>query len=90
MKCVICKKEIESKEFIPFCSSRCRNIDLNRWLEEVYVVPDSVMSDSVAPSDVATDNNAGNNVEKSAGQDSKIDLYENMNCPDSSVGRAED
>ncbi len=72
MKCVICKKEIELKEFVPFCSSRCRNIDLNRWFDEVYVVPD------------------GDNVEKNAGQDSKIDLYENMNCPDSSVGRAED
>ena len=30
------------------------------------------------------------NIEKSAGQDQQIDLYENMNCPDSSVGRAED
>ncbi len=76
MKCVICKKEIESKDFVPFCSSRCRNIDLNRWFNEVYVVPDDVITD--------------NNVEKNAGQDSKIDLYENMNCPDSSVGRAED
>ena len=71
MKCVICKKEIESNEFIPFCSSRCRNIYLNRWFNEIYVVPDG-------------------NIEKSAGQDQQIDLYENMNCPDSSVGRAED
>ena len=71
MKCVICKKEIETREFVPFCSSRCRNIDLNRWFSGVYVIPDS-------------------DIEKSAGQDPKIDLYENMNCPDSSVGRAED
>ena len=71
MKCVICKKEIKSREFVPFCSSRCRNVDLNRWFDEVYVIPDS-------------------NIEKNAGQDQQIDLYENMNCPDSSVGRAED
>ncbi|MCR4624048.1 MAG: DNA gyrase inhibitor YacG [Alphaproteobacteria bacterium] len=71
MKCVICKKEIESEKFMPFCSSRCRNVDLGRWFDEVYVFPDD-------------------NVEKNAGQASKIDLYENMNCPDSSVGRAED
>ena len=71
MKCVICKKEIKSREFVPFCSSRCRNVDLNRWFDEVYVIPDS-------------------NNEKNAGQDQQIDLYENMNCPVSSVGRAED
>ena len=76
MKCVICKKEIESKEFVPFCSARCRNIDLNRWFDGVYAIPESDISEG--------------DVEKSAGQDSKIDLYENMNCPDSSVGRAED
>ena len=70
MKCVICKKEIE-EEFIPFCSSRCKNIDLNRWFDEIYVIP-------------------GDDIEKNAGQGPKIDLYENMNCPDSSVGRAED
>ncbi len=71
MKCVICKKEIEGGKFIPFCSSRCRNMDLNRWFSETYVVSDD-------------------DIEKNAGQGSKIDLYENMNCPDSSVGRAED
>ena len=23
----------------PFCSARCRNVDLNRWLSGSYVVP---------------------------------------------------
>ncbi len=38
MKCVICKKEIQDESFVPFCSSRCRNIDLNRWFDGEYVI----------------------------------------------------
>jgi endogenous inhibitor of DNA gyrase (YacG/DUF329 family) len=29
----------------PFCSSRCRIIDLGRWLGEEYRVPDKTPSD---------------------------------------------
>jgi uncharacterized protein len=25
---------------MPFCSERCRSIDLNRWLDESYSLPD--------------------------------------------------
>jgi endogenous inhibitor of DNA gyrase (YacG/DUF329 family) len=25
--------------FRPFCSKRCRDVDLNRWLNGVYAVP---------------------------------------------------
>ncbi len=25
----------------PFCSERCKNIDLGRWLDESYTVPDT-------------------------------------------------
>ncbi len=25
----------------PFCSDRCKNIDLGRWLDESYSVPDA-------------------------------------------------
>ena len=25
----------------PFCSDQCRNIDLSRWLDESYIVPNS-------------------------------------------------
>jgi uncharacterized protein len=28
-----------SPAFRPFCSRRCRNIDLNRWLTGAYAVP---------------------------------------------------
>ena len=28
-----------SREFYPFCSSRCKDVDLNRWLSGVYLIP---------------------------------------------------
>jgi len=36
--CPICGKDAAAR-FAPFCSARCKQIDLNRWLSEVYVVP---------------------------------------------------
>ncbi len=39
--CPICSKrfDIGLTEAMPFCSKRCREIDLNRWMEEEYGVP---------------------------------------------------
>lgn len=39
MVCPVCKKESE-KEFRPFCSKRCADIDLNRWLNGQYAIND--------------------------------------------------
>jgi uncharacterized protein len=36
--CPICGKP-ESGAFRPFCSARCADVDLNRWLSGVYAVP---------------------------------------------------
>ncbi len=38
-KCPICRKEVtrENPEF-PFCSDRCRIIDLGNWASEKYVI----------------------------------------------------
>jgi endogenous inhibitor of DNA gyrase (YacG/DUF329 family) len=36
--CPICGKP-RIHNFRPFCSSRCRNIDLARWLDGSYAVP---------------------------------------------------
>lgn len=36
--CPICGKATE-QAFTPFCSKRCADIDLNRWLSGVYAVP---------------------------------------------------
>ena len=37
-KCPICGKPAV-REFYPFSSKRCADIDLNRWLSGVYAVP---------------------------------------------------
>ncbi|WP_435258090.1 DNA gyrase inhibitor YacG [Thioclava sp. FR2] len=38
MTCPICSKETDAK-YRPFCSRRCADIDLGRWLNESYVIP---------------------------------------------------
>ena len=37
-RCPICRKPVDP-HFRPFCSKRCRDVDLARWLNEVYAVP---------------------------------------------------
>lgn len=36
--CPICGKPT-AEATRPFCSSRCRDVDLNRWLKGTYVIP---------------------------------------------------
>ena len=36
--CPLCRKPVD-QAFKPFCSKRCADIDLNRWLSGVYAVP---------------------------------------------------
>jgi endogenous inhibitor of DNA gyrase (YacG/DUF329 family) len=37
-KCPVCKKAVNEK-YKPFCSKRCADIDLGRWLNESYIIP---------------------------------------------------
>ncbi|MBN9306814.1 MAG: DNA gyrase inhibitor YacG [Devosia sp. 67-54] len=37
-KCPICGKPATQANY-PFCSPRCQDIDLNRWLSDSYRVP---------------------------------------------------
>ena len=39
-KCPICGKPA-TEASTPFCSERCRDVDLNRWFSGSYVVPAS-------------------------------------------------
>ncbi|TWU25523.1 DNA gyrase inhibitor YacG [Bythopirellula polymerisocia] len=41
MHCPICNSQFEQHETVamPFCSDRCRQIDIGRWLEEGYSLP---------------------------------------------------
>ena len=46
-KCPICgKPAVEASK--PFCSERCRDVDLNRWLSGSYVVPGRPEADEEA------------------------------------------
>jgi len=36
--CPICGKPAD-QSFHPFCSRRCADVDLNRWLGEIYTAP---------------------------------------------------
>jgi endogenous inhibitor of DNA gyrase (YacG/DUF329 family) len=37
-KCPVCSKPADAK-YRPFCTKRCADIDLGRWLKESYRVP---------------------------------------------------
>jgi len=41
VKCPTCRKETawENNPYRPFCSDRCRLIDLGRWAQERYRIP---------------------------------------------------
>jgi endogenous inhibitor of DNA gyrase (YacG/DUF329 family) len=41
LRCPVCRRPFESERSssMPFCSDRCRQIDLGRWLDEGYAVP---------------------------------------------------
>ena len=36
--CPICGKA-STQKYHPFCSARCADVDLNRWLSGAYVIP---------------------------------------------------
>jgi uncharacterized protein len=38
LRCATCGKP-QVKEFRPFCSRRCADVDLHRWLVGTYAVP---------------------------------------------------
>jgi uncharacterized protein len=43
LKCPICKRPVENAaEDFPFCSGRCRLIDLGKWASGEYVVSSPV------------------------------------------------
>lgn len=47
-KCVICGKAQDVK-FKPFCSKRCADVDLNRWLSGSYAIPAVEDDDGAEP-----------------------------------------
>lgn len=53
VKCPTCRKEIawENNPHRPFCSERCRLIDLGEWMEERYRIPGRKLADDFLSSD---------------------------------------
>jgi len=56
IKCPTCKREIEwsQSQFRPFCSERCKLIDLGGWLTEKHAIPGDSLPDE-PPQDDETD-----------------------------------
>jgi uncharacterized protein len=46
-RCPICRNATDSErdESFPFCSERCRNLDLGAWASEKYVVSEAVFTE---------------------------------------------
>ena len=56
VRCPVCDRLMEGADRsqwpdAPFCSPRCRLIDLGRWLGEKYAIPRDEEMDNPAPSD---------------------------------------
>ena len=41
MSCPICAREKDAK-YAPFCSRRCADVDLGKWLNGSYAIPAAV------------------------------------------------
>jgi hypothetical protein len=57
--CPICKKPTDSEantEF-PFCSERCRVVDLGNWASEKYVISETVIDEDALEDSSPTDPN---------------------------------
>jgi len=57
--CPICGLVLEGQSlaewpYFPFCSQRCKTIDLGRWLNETYRIPAEESEDSIAAEEPET------------------------------------
>ena len=53
MSCPICEKKTDPK-LRPFCSRRCADVDLGRWLNGAYTVPADTPEDLQEAADALT------------------------------------
>ncbi len=51
--CVICGRRVEFSgevpELYPFCTARCKLIDLGRWFDEQYTIDSDLPVEQLAP-----------------------------------------
>ena len=50
MSCPICQTDSDPK-YRPFCSRRCADIDLGRWLTGSYVIPGPALEEPESPAE---------------------------------------
>lgn len=48
MTCPICSKDSDAK-YRPFCSRRCSDVDLGRWLKGSYALPGEPVDEAFDP-----------------------------------------
>ncbi len=53
MICPICARETDAK-YRPFCSRRCADVDLGKWLTGSYTIPAEAIDDENPESDAPT------------------------------------
>ena len=54
VKCPTCRRDVEwspASQYRPFCSDRCRLIDLGAWLTEQHKIPDDGTAQDPAAAD---------------------------------------
>ena len=54
MTCPICRRETEPK-YRPFCSRRCADADLGRWMTGAYAVPSTDPEDAIEAAERAAE-----------------------------------
>ncbi len=66
LRCPICRKIVlKSEPEFPFCSERCRTIDLGKWASGAYVVSSPMSeSDSLSDSETGDSNYSNDHVKK--------------------------
>ncbi len=55
MSCPICQRESDAK-YRPFCSRRCSDVDLGRWLTGAYAIAGTEMEQDDTSSQDSTEN----------------------------------
>jgi hypothetical protein len=59
-KCPICKAP-SVNEYRPFCSRRCADVDLARWLRGAYVIPEGTRESEEASGEAIAANGDADN-----------------------------
>lgn len=57
MACPICSRPAHT-DYRPFCSRRCADVDLSRWLTGAYAVPSDDPEDAQEAAEVLAENRA--------------------------------